>query len=130
MAQQICVVSDGEVVQMSIGEWLEHAGIDLDKRMDAQKYFEAADGQQGDGEYVDKYPMVRLSGVSIIVTLNYYQRKVAPKKWKISAGKKASRIICIMDVVPRYGYASLDCIDHARHLAELYSPWGAQRPSS
>lgn len=104
-SKQTCVYSEGSVVNMEIGEWLKIAGVDLDKRMNDNNDFEPADGQKGEGAYTDQYPIVRLSGVTIVSSLKYYERRLAPDGFKKSSGKKARDIICIMDVAPRYMYA-------------------------
>lgn len=100
---------EGSEIQLEVGRWLEIAGVDLDAAMNdpAQYGFKESQELTGEGKFADLYPKVRVSGVDILVTMNYYQRNLAPTEFKKITGKKAGEIICIVDVMPEYRYCLL-----------------------
>ncbi|GMH40927.1 hypothetical protein BSKO_08831 [Bryopsis sp. KO-2023] len=101
------VFQAGDVIDLTVERWLDIAGVKLDLPMDApeQVTFESDSAQTGSGDYKDRYPRLRLSGVNILVNMNYYTRKLAPPPWKKSTGKGADDIICVIDVTPVYRWS-------------------------
>lgn len=97
-------LTEGGAIHLALNEWLSLANVDLD-----QKVKEENGGQLAgdvDSPYEGQYPMPRVSGVRILLTFNYYQRKLAPKPYKKASGKHANEIICVVDVTPHYTWTS------------------------
>ncbi len=70
------VFEPGEPVELTMNEWLDLAGVDLDKPFDDQPRkttFEGTlEGLNGTGASEDKYPYPRLSGVRLNILVRYF----------------------------------------------------------
>ncbi|CAD7699665.1 unnamed protein product [Ostreobium quekettii] len=93
-------ITKGNAVDRNLTTWLKVAGIDLDATLDKQPY----KGELNPifkGNNNTSYPNVRLSGIVIDVTLNYYQRKLAPEPYKSTLKGKSDSVVCIIDLEPK-----------------------------
>ena len=97
---------------MNISQWLSISGVDLDKTLDEQEYpvrpdssgiWSVLEGTNGYGEN-GTFPMARLAGVELVLSLNYYQRILAPPPYKKLA-KGSAEVICVIDVVPKFRWS-------------------------
>lgn len=97
-------LAEGKAIHLTLGRWLSLANVDLDRRVDG------VNGGQLLGDvgspYEKQYPMPRVSGVRLMLTFNYYQRKLAPKPYKKATGKHSNNVICVLDVKPHYTWTS------------------------
>eukprot|EP00803_Ostreobium_quekettii_P008869 evm.model.scf_301.5 EVM.evm.TU.scf_301.5 scf_301:34014-50656(+) len=95
-----------ESIDMNLTTWLRMAGVDLDKPLDQQPYPNAKVSENLKGKD-GKYPVARLSGVVIDITLGYYQRKLAPAPYGVPMGSigKAYEVICIVDIEPHFRWS-------------------------
>ena len=68
------VFEPGESVSLTMKEWLELAGVDLDKPFDEQPgNFEGTlEGLKGSGDNITDYPHPRLSGVRLNILVRYF----------------------------------------------------------
>ena len=79
---------------MGVKEWLEVAGVDLDKPYDQQPSgFEPSMGLAGVGASKGKFPMPRLSGVRLKLEMSYYNYNLDK-----DATKDGPDVYCILEV--------------------------------
>lgn len=105
--EELILFDKGEPVALSLKKWLEFAGIDLDNHLNNQSNHEFQAGTSsedvlGSGDFRGQFPRARLSGVQIVLTLNYKQRNLADKQFRKLAGSSADDIFCVIDVKPTF----------------------------
>ena len=100
----IYTFDQGESVRLKISEWLDIAGVELDKRLDEQSPEFANDitGFNGAGDDIDKYPYLRTSGVRLNIKVKYHNYNL--HKDNIKIGSKDT--YAIINVEPKIGWFS------------------------
>ena len=100
----IYTFNEGESVRLKISEWLDIAGVELDKRLDEQSPEFANDitGFNGAGDDIDKYPYLRTSGVRLNIKVKYHNYNL--HKDNIKIGSKDT--YAIINVEPKIGWFS------------------------
>jgi len=103
---------EGQRVELTLQQWLDMAGVNLDHPLNDQpnRHNQAQDADkdvQGSGEFVNKFPLARLSGVELVLTLNYYMRQTNREdEFNKATGKDADKIFCVIDVEPRFQWTT------------------------
>ena len=102
--ENLYTFEEGESVRLKISEWLDIAGVELDKRLDEQSPEFANDiaGFNGAGDDIDKYPYVRTSGVRLNIKVKYHNYNL--HKDNIKIGSKDT--YAIINVEPKIGWFS------------------------
>ena len=102
--ENLYVFKEGESVRLKISEWLDIAGVELDKRLDEQSPEFANDitGFNGAGDDIDKYPYLRTSGVRLNIKVKYHNYNL--HKDNIKIGSKDT--YAIINVEPKIGWFS------------------------
>ena len=102
--ENLYTFDQGESVRLKISEWLDIAGVELDKRLDEQSPEFANDiaGFNGAGDDIDKYPYVRTSGVRLNIKVKYHNYNL--HKDNIKIGSKDT--YAIINVEPKIGWFS------------------------
>ena len=102
--ENIYTFDQGESVRLKISEWLDIAGVELDKRLDEQSPEFANDitGFNGAGDDIDKYPYLRTSGVRLNIKVKYHNYNL--HKDNIKIGSKDT--YAIINVEPKIGWFS------------------------
>ena len=102
--ENIYTFDEGESVRLKISEWLDIAGVELDKRLDEQSPEFANDitGFNGAGDDIDKYPYLRTSGVRLNIKVKYHNYNL--HKDNIKIGSKDT--YAIINVEPKIGWFS------------------------
>jgi len=100
----IYTFNEGESVRLKMSEWLDIAGVELDKRLDEQSPEFANDitGFNGAGDDIDKYPYLRTSGVRLNIKVKYHNYNL--HKDNIKIGSKDT--YAIINVEPKIGWFS------------------------
>ena len=93
-------LSKGEAINVSLRDLLDVAGVDLDGRLDDQPNLRTLPEAAKDKN--DEYPRVRLSGVNIIMSFEYYHRALAPNPYTETVLPKSDDVICLVEVEPQY----------------------------
>lgn len=98
---------EGKAVTLNLTQWLDLAGVKLDQTLDDQpnKQFAATRENEdvlGSGDFDGEFPRARVSGVQIVLTLNYYQGNTAPSAFRDLVGGGANDAFCVIDVEPRF----------------------------
>lgn len=97
----------GESVSMTVSEWLEIAGIDIDKPYNeqpvvAENGYSVSTALTGQGWSTGKWPRPMLAGARIGLHFRYYN-------WGLDAGadmSKGSTVYCILEVSPQLDWTS------------------------
>ena len=102
--ENLYTFDQGESVRLKISEWLDIAGVELDKRLDEQSPEFANDiaGFNGAGDDIDKYPYLRTSGVRLNIKVKYHNYNL--HKDNIKIGSKDT--YAIINVEPKIGWFS------------------------
>ena len=102
--ENLYTFEEGESVRLKISEWLDIAGVELDKRLDEQSPEFANDitGFNGAGDDIDKYPYLRTSGVRLNIKVKYHNYNL--HKDNIKIGSKDT--YAIINVEPKIGWFS------------------------
>jgi len=102
--ENLYTFDQGESVRLKISEWLDIAGVELDKRLDEQSPEFANDiaGFNGAGDDIDKYPYLRTSGVRLNIKVKYHNYNL--HKDNINIGSKDT--YAIINVEPKIGWFS------------------------
>jgi len=102
--ENLYTFDEGESVRLKISEWLDIAGVELDKRLDEQSPEFANDitGFNGAGDDIDKYPYLRTSGVRLNIKVKYHNYNL--HKDNINIGSKDT--YAIINVEPKIGWFS------------------------
>ena len=102
--ENLYTFNEGESVRLKISEWLDIAGVELDKRLDEQSPEFANDitGFNGAGDDIDKYPYLRTSGVRLNIKVKYHNYNL--HKDHIKIGSKDT--YAIINVEPKIGWFS------------------------
>ena len=102
--ENLYTFDEGESVRLKISEWLDIAGVELDKRLDEQSPEFANDitGFNGAGDDIDKYPYLRTSGVRLNIKVKYHNYNL--HKDNIKIGSKDT--YAIINVEPKIGWFS------------------------
>ena len=102
--ENLYTFDEGESVRLKISEWLDIAGVELDKRLDEQSPEFANDitGFNGAGDDIDKYPYLRTSGVRLNIKVKYHNYNL--HKDHIKIGSKDT--YAIINVEPKIGWFS------------------------
>ena len=102
--ENLYTFEQGESVRLKISEWLDIAGVELDKRLDEQSPEFANDitGFNGAGDDIDKYPYLRTSGVRLNIKVKYHNYNL--HKDNIKIGSKDT--YAIINVEPKIGWFS------------------------
>ena len=103
--ENLYTFEEGSSIRLKISEWLDIAGIDLDKPLNEQVSEGAAtqvSGFNGAGQDIDNYPYVRTSGVRLNIKIKYHNYDLHTDKTNI--GKKD--IYAIVNVEPKLGWFS------------------------
>ena len=102
--ENLYTFDQGESVRLKISEWLDIAGVELDKRLDEQSPEFANDiaGFNGAGDDIDKYPYLRTSGVRLNIKVKYHNYNL--HKDNIKIGSKNT--YAIINVEPKIGWFS------------------------
>lgn len=91
---------EDEPITMTVKELLDLTGIDLDERFNQQpNYIKIDENAMDDTD--SEYPITRLSGLTLIVSMNYYQKRTAPQKYHDSAGKNIDDPLCVVEIEPQ-----------------------------
>jgi len=96
---------EGTAIRLKMSEWLDIAGIDLDKPLNEQVSEGVSTqvrGFNGAGEDIDNYPYVRTSGVRLNIRIKYHNYYLHNDNTNI--GKKD--IYAIIHVEPKLGWFS------------------------
>ena len=102
--ENLYTFDQGESVRLKISEWLDIAGVELDKRLDEQSPEFANDiaGFNGAGDDIDKYPYLRTSGVRLNIKVKYHNYNL--HKDNIKIGNQDT--YAIINVEPKIGWFS------------------------
>ena len=102
--ENLYTFEQGESVRLKMSEWLDIAGVELDKRLDEQspKFANDIAGFNGAGDDIDKYPHVRTSGVRLNIKVKYHNYNL--HKDHINIGSKDT--YAIINVEPKIGWFS------------------------
>ena len=102
--ENLYTFEQGESVRLKMSEWLDIAGVELDKRLDEQspKFANDIAGFNGAGDDIDKYPHVRTSGVRLNIKVKYHNYNL--HKDNINIGSKDT--YAIINVEPKIGWFS------------------------
>lgn len=102
--ENLYTFDEGESVRLKISEWLDIAGVELDKRLNEQSPEFANDiaGFNGAGDDIDKYPYLRTSGVRLNIKVKYHNYNL--HKDNIKIGSKDT--YAIINVEPKIGWFS------------------------
>eukprot|EP01025_Chloroclados_australasicus_P045917 TRINITY_DN5061_c0_g2_i2.p1 TRINITY_DN5061_c0_g2~~TRINITY_DN5061_c0_g2_i2.p1 ORF type:complete len:610 (-),score=58.66 TRINITY_DN5061_c0_g2_i2:2162-3991(-) len=143
---------DGEPIAGLLSDWLQWSELDLDKSLDEQPVLENNKasfiddalaqtfgnitlglGNPNNDTFPDDYliyPKLRLTGVNILVKLQYYNWRLAPFKDKIE--NKDHDIICVMDLDPILSWTSAGSQIHyaLRDYDDPRFPTNGQEPFS
>jgi hypothetical protein len=103
--ENIYTFNEGQSIRLKMSEWLDLAGIDLDKRLDDQgdKFTEEIQGFNGAGNDTNTYPYVRTSGLRLNIKVKYHNYFL-DKDIHTNIGNKD--IYAVINVVPRLGWFS------------------------
>ena len=102
--ENLYTFEQGQSVRLKMSEWLDIAGVELDKRLDEQSPEFANDitGFNGAGNDTDKYPYVRTSGVRLNIKVKYHNYNL--HKDNIKIGNQDT--YAIINVEPKIGWFS------------------------
>ena len=102
--ENLYTFDQGESVRLKISEWLDIAGVELDKRLDEQspEFSNDITGFNGAGDDIDKYPYLRTSGVRLNIKVKYHNYNL--HKDNIKIGSKDT--YAIINVEPKIGWFS------------------------
>jgi len=102
--ENLYTFDEGESVRLKISEWLDIAGVELDKRLDEQspEFVNDITGFNGAGDDIDKYPYLRTSGVRLNIKVKYHNYNL--HKDNIKIGSKDT--YAIINVEPKIGWFS------------------------
>ena len=102
--ENLYTFDQGESVRLKMSEWLDIAGVELDKRLDEQSPEFANDitGFNGAGDDIDKYPYLRTSGVRLNIKVKYHNYNL--HKDNIKIGNQDT--YAIINVEPKIGWFS------------------------
>jgi hypothetical protein len=103
--ENIYTFNEGQSIRLKMSEWLDLAGIDLDKRLDDQgdKFTEEIQGFNGAGNDTNTYPYVRTSGLRLNIKVKYHNYFL-DKDIHTNIGNKD--VYAVINVVPRLGWFS------------------------
>jgi len=103
--ENVYTFNEGQSIRLKMSEWLDLAGIDLDKRLDEQgdKFTEEIQGFNGAGNDTNTYPYVRTSGLRLNIKVKYHNYHL-DKDIHTNIGNKD--IYAVINVVPRLGWFS------------------------
>lgn len=103
--ENIYTFNEGQSIRLKMSEWLDLAGIDLDKRLDEQddKFTQEIQGFNGAGNDTNTYPYVRTSGLRLNIKVKYHNYHL-DKDIHTNIGNKD--IYAVINVVPRLGWFS------------------------
>lgn len=103
--ENIYTFNEGQSIRLKMSEWLDLAGIDLDKRLDDQgdKFTEEIQGFNGAGNDTNTYPYVRTSGLRLNIKVKYHNYFL-DKDIHANIGNKD--VYAVINVVPRLGWFS------------------------
>jgi hypothetical protein len=103
--ENIYTFIEGQSIRLKMSEWLDLAGIDLDKRLDDQgdKFTEEIQGFNGAGNDTNTYPYVRTSGLRLNIKVKYHNYFL-DKDIHTNIGNKD--VYAVINVVPRLGWFS------------------------
>jgi hypothetical protein len=103
--ENIYTFNEGQSIRLKMSEWLDLAGIDLDKRLDDQgdKFTEEIQGFNGAGNDTNTYPYVRTSGLRLNIKVKYHNYHL-DKDIHTNIGNKD--VYAVINVVPRLGWFS------------------------
>ncbi len=103
--ENIYTFNEGQSIRLKMSEWLDLAGIDLDKRLDDQgdKFTEEIQGFNGSGNDTNTYPYVRTSGLRLNIKVKYHNYFL-DKDIHTNIGNKD--VYAVINVVPRLGWFS------------------------
>jgi hypothetical protein len=103
--ENLYTFEEGSSIRLKMSEWLDIAGIDLDKPLNEQVSEGAVtqvSGFNGAGQDIDNYPYVRTSGVRLNIKIKYHNYHLHTDKTNI--GRKD--IYAIINVEPKLGWFS------------------------
>jgi len=103
--ENVYTFNEGQSIRLKMSEWLDLAGIDLDKRLDEQddKFTEEIQGFNGAGNDTNTYPYVRTSGLRLNIKVKYHNYFL-DKDIHTNIGNKD--VYAVINVVPRLGWFS------------------------
>ena len=103
--ENIYTFNEGQSIRLKMSEWLDLAGINLDKRLDDQgdKFTKEIQGFNGAGNDTDTYPYVRTSGLRLNIKVKYHNYFL-DKDIHANIGNKD--VYAVINVVPRLGWFS------------------------
>ncbi|GMH40917.1 hypothetical protein BSKO_08821 [Bryopsis sp. KO-2023] len=97
-------IPENKGLRMTVKRLLEYANVALDKDITDNEGTSDMMGD-ADSEFAGQYPKPRLTGVNLVLDFSYYQRKMAPKPYKRSTGKRGNEILCLVEIYPLYRWS-------------------------
>ena len=101
--KNLYIFEKGEAIRLKISEWLNIAGIELDKPFNEQTGGWDITGFEGVGEDSQKYPYVRTSGLRLNIAVKYHNYHL-DKDFHVSIGN--DDVYAVITVSPKIGWFS------------------------
>ena len=101
--ENIYIFEKGEAIRLKVSEWLDIAGIKLDKPFNEQTSGLDITGFEGAGEDSEKYPYVRTSGIRLNIEVKYHNFYL-DKEFQVKIGNED--VYAVITVSPKIGWFS------------------------